>query len=44
MFSTSLSGNIYSTSFIDDFSMKSIYFMKTNDEVFKKFQEFKALV
>jgi transposase InsO family protein len=45
MTSTSLSGNIYYVSFIDDSSRKSwIYFMKTKDEVFKKFQEFKALV
>jgi transposase InsO family protein len=45
MFLASLSGNIYYVSFIDDSSRKSwIYFMKTNDEVFWKFQEFKALV
>jgi hypothetical protein len=45
MTSTSLSGNIYYVSFIDDSSRKSwIYFMKTKDEVFGKFQEFKALV
>jgi hypothetical protein len=45
MTSTSLSGNIYYVSFIDDSSWKTwIYFMKTKDEVFEKFQEFKALV
>ena len=41
----SLSGFQYYVFFIDDYSRKtSIYFMKTKDEVFKRFQEFKALV
>jgi transposase InsO family protein len=45
MSSASLTGNIYYVSFIDDSSRKTwIYFMKTKDEVFSKFQEFKALV
>jgi hypothetical protein len=45
MSSTSLSSNIYYVSFIDDYSRKSlIYFIKTKDGVFGKFQEFKALV
>lgn len=45
MSSASLSNNIYHVSFIDDSSKKSqIYFMKTKNEVFKKFREFKALV
>jgi hypothetical protein len=45
MSSTSLTGNIYYISFIDDSSRKTwIYFMKTKDEVFSRFQEFKALV
>jgi transposase InsO family protein len=36
---------MYYVSFIDDFSCKTwIYFLKTKDEVFNKFQEFKALV
>jgi hypothetical protein len=45
MTSTSLIGNMHFVSFIDDSSHKYwIYFMKTKDEVFSKFQEFKALV
>jgi hypothetical protein len=45
MSSTSLTSNIYYVSFIDDSSRKTwIYFMKTKDEVFNRFQEFKALV
>jgi hypothetical protein len=41
----SMTRSIYYGSFIDDFSRKTwIYFLKTNDEVFSKFQEFKALV
>jgi hypothetical protein len=41
----SLSGYHYYVTFIDDFSRKTwIYFMKTKDEVFSRFQEFKALV
>jgi hypothetical protein len=36
---------MYYVSFIDDFSRKTwIYFLKTKDEVFSRFQEFKALV
>jgi hypothetical protein len=36
---------LYYVTFIDDFSRKTwIYFMKTKDEVFDKFQEFKAEV
>jgi hypothetical protein len=39
-------GNVfYYVTFIDDFSHKTwIYFLKAKDEVFNKFQEFKALV
>jgi hypothetical protein len=45
MSSTSLTGCEYFVTFIDDFSRKNwIYFMKTKDEVFSRFQEFKALV
>jgi hypothetical protein len=45
MSSASLSSNIYYVSFTNASSRKSwIYFMKTKDEVFEKFQEFKALV
>jgi hypothetical protein len=45
MTSASLSNNICYVSFSDDPSNKPcIYFMKTMAEVFKKFQEFKALV
>jgi len=37
--------SIYYVSFLDDFSSKTwIYFLKTNDQVFSRFQEFKALV
>ena len=43
--SSSLSGYVYYVSFIDDFSRKTwIYFMKSKDEVFNKFKEFKALI
>jgi hypothetical protein len=43
--SVSLSGYHYYVTFIDDSSRKTwIYFMKTKDEVFSRFQEFKALV
>jgi hypothetical protein len=42
---TSISRSMYYVSFIDDFSCKTwIYFFKTKDEVFSKFQEFKYLV
>ena len=45
MSAASLSGYLYYVTFIDDFSRKTwIYFMKTKDEVFSRFQEFKALV
>jgi hypothetical protein len=45
MSSTSLSGFEYYVLFIDDYSKKTwIFFLKTKDEVFKRFQEFKALV
>jgi transposase InsO family protein len=41
----SITGSMYYVSFIDDFSCKTwIYFLKTKDEVFSRFQEFKALV
>jgi hypothetical protein len=41
----SLSGREYYLTFIDDYSRKTwIYFLKTKSEVFKRFQEFKALV
>jgi len=41
----SLEGSLYYVTFIDDFSYKTwIYFMKTKDEVSKKFQEFKAKI
>jgi transposase InsO family protein len=42
---TSLSGCEYYLTFIDDHSRKTwIYFLKAKSEVFKRFQEFKALV
>lgn len=45
MSSPSLSGYLYYVIFIDDFSCKTwIYFPKTKNETFSKFQEFKALV
>ena len=45
MSSSSLSGYVYYVSFIDDFSRKTwIYFLKSKDEVFNKFKEFKALI
>ena len=41
----SLRGYDYYVTFIDYFSRKTwIYFLKTKDEVFSRFQEFKALV
>jgi transposase InsO family protein len=43
--STSLSGYVYYVSFIDDYSRKTwVYFLKLKDEVFEKFNEFKALI
>jgi hypothetical protein len=45
MLATSFSGYHYYVSFIDYSSGKTwIYFMKTNDEVFSQFQEFKDLL
>jgi transposase InsO family protein len=38
-------GSMYYVSFIDDLSRKTwIYFLKTKDEIFSRYQEFKALV
>jgi transposase InsO family protein len=43
--SSSISGYVYYVSFIDDYSCKTwIYFLKSKDEVFNKFKEFKALI
>jgi hypothetical protein len=43
--SSSISGYVYYVSFIDDYSCKTwIYFLKTKDEVFSNFKEFKALI
>ena len=43
--SSSISGYVYYVSFIDDYSCKTcIYFLKSKDEVFSKFKEFKALI
>ena len=43
--STSLSGYVYYVSFIDDYSGKTwVYFLKSKDEVFGKFKEFKSLI
>jgi transposase InsO family protein len=43
--STSISGYVYYVSFIDDYSRKTwVYFLKSKDEVFSKFKEFKALI
>jgi len=43
--STSISGYVYHVSFIDDYSRKTwVYFLKSKDEVFGKFKEFKALI
>ena len=45
MSSSSLCGYVYYVSFIDDFSRKTwIHFLKSKDEVFSKFKEFKALI
>ena len=39
----SLRGSLYYVIFIDDYSRKTwLYLLKTKDEVFNKFQEFKA--
>ena len=41
----SLGNFVYYVLFIDDYSRKTwIYFLKTKDDVFNKFREFKALV
>jgi transposase InsO family protein len=43
--SSSISGYVYYVSFIDDYSSKTwVYFLKSKDEVFNKFKEFKALI
>jgi hypothetical protein len=43
--SSSISGNVYYVSFIDDYSHKTwLYLLKYKDEVFNKFKEFKALI
>jgi hypothetical protein len=43
--SSSMSGYVYYVSFIDDYSHKTwLYFLKSKDEVFSKFKEFKALI
>jgi hypothetical protein len=43
--SSSISGYVYYVSFIDDYSCKTwVYFLKSKDEVFSKFKEFKALI
>jgi transposase InsO family protein len=42
---SSLDGHVYYVIFIDDFSRKSwVYFMKSKNETFKNFHEFKALI
>jgi hypothetical protein len=43
--SSSISGYVYYVSFIDDYSHKTwVYFLKSKDEMFIKFKEFKALI
>jgi transposase InsO family protein len=43
--SSSISGYVYYVSFIDDSSRKTwVYLLKSKDEVFSKFKEFKALI
>jgi hypothetical protein len=43
--SASISGYVYYVSFIDDYSCKTwVYLLKSKDEVFRKFKEFKALI
>jgi hypothetical protein len=43
--SSSISGYAYYVSFIDDYSRKTwVYFLKSKDEVFSKFKEFKSLI
>jgi transposase InsO family protein len=42
---SSMSGYVYYVSFIDDYSRKTwVYVLKSKDEVFNKFKEFKALI
>jgi transposase InsO family protein len=43
--SSSISGYVYYVSFIDNYSRKTwVYFLKSKDEVFNKFKEFKTLI
>jgi transposase InsO family protein len=43
--SSSMSGYVYYISFIDDYSRNTwLYFLKSKDEFFNKFKEFKALI
>jgi hypothetical protein len=43
--STSISGYVYYVSFINDYSHKTwVYLLKSKDEVYNKFKEFKALI
>jgi hypothetical protein len=43
--SSSISGYVYYVSFIDDYSCKTwVYILKSKDEVFSKFKEFKDLI
>ena len=43
--SSSISGYVYYVSFIDDYSSKTwVYFLKSKDEAFNKFKEFKDLI
>jgi transposase InsO family protein len=43
--SSSISGYVYYVSFIDDYSHKTwIYFLKSKDELFSNFKEFKTLI
>jgi hypothetical protein len=43
--SSSNNGYVYYVSFVNDYSRKTwIYFLKSKDEVFSKFKEFKALI
>ena len=45
MQNSSLAGNQYFLTFIDDFTRKTwVYFLKNKSEVFEKFRNFKALV
>jgi hypothetical protein len=43
--STFINGYVYYVSFIDDYSHKTwVYFLKSKNEVFSKFKEFKSLI